>query len=90
MPCSVHPAHTQEAIASCYLGFKKTPQKPVVGSFPSIWDIVQKCVPFGLILNENLSGKKISLLTKGRVVGRSALKLFSAEDGLGLLPTLVP
>lgn len=27
--------------------------------------------------------------TKGRVVGRSALKLFSAEEGFGLLPMLV-
>lgn len=27
--------------------------------------------------------------TKGRVVGRSALKLFSREEGFGLLPVLV-
>lgn len=27
--------------------------------------------------------------TRGRVLGRSALKLFSAEEGFGLLPMLV-
>lgn len=44
------------------------------------------------ICNEQNSATKEQTskpFTRDRVVGRSALKLFSTEDGLGLLPILV-
>lgn len=37
----------------------------------------------------NFIKSKINHLTKDRVIGRLALKLFSGEEGLGLLPTLI-